>query len=183
MEILMTPEQARDKAQSLFHSGYNCAQSVFGTFCEQLGIDFDVAVKLAQPFGGGMGRMREVCGTVSGMLMALGIATGSSDAADKKAKDAEYALVQELSGRFRAQNGSIICRELLGIVPSGQPERALNAEDSAVASVQQNDIRSPVSSERTADYYKKRPCEMLCGDAAEIFQTWYIANKNAGEPQ
>jgi len=130
-----------------------------------------------------MGRMREVCGTVSGMLMALGIATGSSDASDKKAKDVEYALVQQLSGRFRTQNGSIICRELLGIVPLGQSEHALNAEDSTVAAVQQSDIRSPVSSERTAEYYKKRPCAALCGDAAEIFQAWYIADKNTGERQ
>jgi C_GCAxxG_C_C family probable redox protein len=181
METLMTPEQAREKAQSLFHSGYNCAQSVLGTFCVQLGMDFDTAVKLAQPFGGGMGRMREVCGTVSGMLMALGIASGSSDASDKKTKDAVYALVQQLSGRFRAQNGSIICRELLGLVPLGQSERTLNAAVQPQSF--SSDIRSPVSSERTADYYKKRPCEMLCGDAAEIFQTWYIAAKNTGEQQ
>ena len=181
METLMTPEQARDKARSLFLSGYNCAQSVIGTFCEQLGVDFDATVRLAQPFGGGMGRMREVCGTVSGMLMALGIAAGSSDAADKKTKDAVYALVQELSGRFRSQNGSIICRELLGLVPLGQSEHALDAavqQDSSPS-----DIRSPVSSERTADYYKKRPCASLCGDAAEIFQTWYIAAENTGERQ
>jgi C_GCAxxG_C_C family probable redox protein len=153
---VMTPDEARAKAHDLFVSGYNCTQSVIGTVCGELGLDFDQALKLAQPFGGGMGRMREVCGTVSGMLFALGAVLGSSDAADKKAKDDLYAAVQKLSGTFREKNGSIICRELLG----------LDKKNTAMT--------DPVSAPRTAEYYRKRPCADLAGDAAEIFQKWYI---------
>lgn len=171
----MTPEQARAKAESLFQAGYNCSQSVIGALCEELGADFDAVMRLAQPFGGGMGRMREVCGSVSGMLMALGMTSGSSDASDKNAKDKEYALVQQLASQFRERNGSIVCRELLGLVPLGQSERALNGEPSVSGPASAPDTTNPVSSERTAEYYKKRPCRQLCGDAAEIFQSWYLA--------
>jgi C_GCAxxG_C_C family probable redox protein len=101
MNTLMTPEQAREKAENLFQSGYNCSQSVIGALCEEFGSDFEASVRQAQPFGGGMGRMREVCGTVSGMLMALGMMSGSSDPSDKEAKDREYALVQQLAAQFR----------------------------------------------------------------------------------
>ncbi|HAH63778.1 MAG TPA: hypothetical protein DCL73_16955 [Treponema sp.] len=171
----MTPEQAREKAESLFQSGHNCSQSVIGALCGELGADFDAVMRLAQPFGGGMGRMREVCGSVSGMLMALGMASGSSDASDKNAKDKEYELVQQLAARFREKNGSIVCRELLGLVPLGQAERALNGEQAVSGPASASDMTNPVSSGRTAEYYKKRPCRQLCGDAAEIFQTWYLS--------
>jgi C_GCAxxG_C_C family probable redox protein len=181
MDTCMTPEQAREKAESLFQSGYNCSQSVIGALCEELGADFDTTVRLAQPFGGGMGRMREVCGSVSGMLMALGIAAGSSDASDKKAKDAEYALVQQLAAQFRKKNGSIVCRELLGLVPPGQSERELKGDASVTVPSPAAGMTAPVSSERTADYYKKRPCRQLCGDAAEIFQTWYLSHRKTEE--
>ncbi|MCK9171078.1 MAG: C-GCAxxG-C-C family protein [Treponema sp.] len=175
MDTCMTPEQAREKAEDLFQSGYNCSQSVIGALCGELGADFDTTVRLAQPFGGGMGRMREVCGTVSGMLMALGMASGSSDASDKQAKDGEYALVQQLAAEFRKKNGSIVCRELLGLVPLGQSERELKGEASVPGTVPVSGLTDPVSFERTAEYYKKRPCRQLCGDAAEIFQSWYLS--------
>lgn len=81
------------------------------------GIDFDTAMRIASGFGGGMGRLREVCGAVSGMFMAAGLLRGSSDLRDKAAKDAHYALIQELAEAFRRENGSIVCRELLGSAP------------------------------------------------------------------
>lgn len=137
-----------EKAKELFKSGYNCSQSVLGVFCEELGMDFDTAMKIALPFGGGMGRMREVCGTVSGMFMAAGLMFGSSDSASKAEM---YKKIQELAENFKAQNGSIICRELLQGVESST---------------------SPVPSERTETYYKKRPCADLVGNAVEIFENY-----------
>lgn len=163
----LTPAQAREKAEELFRSGYNCAQSVMGAFAEELGEDRETVLRFAQPFGAGLGRMREVCGTVSGMCMALGCVLGSADASDKKAKDSLYAAEQELAEKFRKVNGSIICRELLGLVPMGQSEKAL-AEGKSV----EHKAQQPVSEVRTAEYYKKRPCEKLAGDAAEILAQW-----------
>lgn len=138
------------KAKELFKSGYNCSQAVLGVFCEELGLDFDTAMKLASSFGGGMGRMREVCGTVSGMFMAAGLAfASSSDSAS--AKGEHYKRIQELAKRFKDKNGSIICRELLQGVETSS---------------------SPTPSERTETYYKKRPCVELVGDSVEIFEQY-----------
>ena len=139
-----------EKAKELFKSGYNCSQAVLGVFCEELGLDFDTAMKIASSFGGGMGRMREVCGTVSGMFMAAGLAfASSSDSAVEKGE--HYKRIQELAKRFKDQNGSIICRELLQGVETST---------------------SPVPSERTQSYYKKRPCVDLVGDSVEIFEQY-----------
>ena len=137
-----------EKAKELFKSGYNCSQSVLGVFCEELGMDFETAMKISSSFGGGMGRMREVCGTVSGMFMAAGLMFGS---ADTSAKAELYKKIQDLAARFKEQNGSIICRELLEGVESST---------------------SPTPSERTETYYKKRPCVELVGDAVEIFEDY-----------
>ncbi|MEE3348846.1 MAG: C-GCAxxG-C-C family protein [Candidatus Gastranaerophilaceae bacterium] len=139
-----------EKAKELFKSGYNCSQAVLGVFCEELGMDFDTAMKLACSFGGGMGRMREVCGTVSGMFMAAGLAFSSSEPTSEN-KANQYKIVQELANRFREKNGSIICRELLQGVESSN---------------------SPIPSERTETYYKKRPCIELVADSVEIFEEY-----------
>ncbi len=137
-----------EKAKELFKSGYNCSQSVLGVFCEELGLDFDTAMKIASSFGAGMGRMREVCGTVSGMFMAAGLAFSQTNgSAENKAN--QYKIVQELAGRFKEKNRSIICRELLQGIESST---------------------SPNPSERTETYYKKRPCIELVGDSVEIFE-------------
>ena len=139
-----------EKAKELFKQGYNCSQAVLGVFCEELGLDFDTAMKLASSFGGGMGRMREVCGTVSGMFMAAGLAfASSSDSASEKGE--HYKRIQELAKRFKDKNGSIICRELLQGVETST---------------------SPTPSERTETYYKKRPCVELVGDSVEIFEEY-----------
>lgn len=140
-----------EKAKELFKQGYNCSQAVLGVFCEELGLDFDTAIKIASSFGGGMGRMREVCGTVSGMFMAAGLAYCTKE--NNKAE--QYKIVQELARRFKEKNGSIICRELLeGIETS----------------------TLPTPSERTESYYKKRPCIELVGDSVEIFEEFLKEN-------
>ena len=137
----------KEKAQELFKSGYNCSQAVLGAFCEELGMDIDTAMKIAVSFGGGMGRMREVCGTVSGMFLALGLAYWDKDGD----KSEHYKRVQELAKEFKDKNGSIICRELLEGIESST---------------------TPTASERTEQYYKKRPCVELVGDAAEILEKY-----------
>lgn len=136
-----------EKAKELFKQGYNCSQAVLGVFCEELGLDFDTAMKISCSFGGGMGRMREVCGTVSGMFMAAGLAYTTSE----NDKAAQYKIVQELAQRFKDMNGSIICRDLLQGIESST---------------------SPTPSKRTETYYKKRPCADLVGDAVEILEQY-----------
>jgi len=134
-------------ARSLFLQGYNCSQAVFCAFCDVTGLEIDAAARMASSFGGGLGRLREVCGTVSGAALVLGMARGYADPKDYAAKKAHYALVQEFARRFREANGSIVCRELLrgvNVTEGGDPER------------------------RTAEYYRKRPCPNLAYCAAEI---------------
>ena len=143
-----------EKAKELFKSGYNCSQSVLGVFCEELGMDFDTAMRISSPFGGGMGRMREVCGTVSGMFMAAGLMFGIKDTSSKAEL---YKTIQDLAAKFKEQNGSIICKELLQGIESST---------------------SPNPSERTETYYKKRPCVDLVGDAVEILEE-YIKTKES----
>lgn len=145
----------QDKAKELFKSGYNCCQSVLGAFCEELGLDFDTAMKIASSFGAGMGRMREVCGTVSGMFIAAGLAYSTSDNSIQNKKE-QYKIVQELAEEFKKKNGSIICRELLQGIESST---------------------TPNPSPRTESYYKKRPCIDLVADSVEIFES-YLKNKN-----
>ncbi len=137
------------RARELFMEGYNCAQAVACAFGDVTGLDVDEAARLSSSFGGGLGRLREVCGTVSGAAIVLGIAKGYSDPKDYEAKKAHYALVQEFARRFREKNGAIVCRELLsgvGFTTGGAPEA------------------------RTDDFYKKRPCPDLAACAAGIVE-------------
>ena len=139
------------KAAKLFLDGYNCAQAVAVAFSDLTGLDETLSARLASSFGGGMGRMREVCGAVSGMLMVAGILYGYDTPGDDVAKKAHYALVQELAGQFREKNGSIVCREILKNPPS-----------------------DPAPSPRTAEYYASRPCARMVYAAATILEN-YIA--------
>ena len=100
-----------EKALELFKSGHNCAQAVLAVFCEELGLDYSTAMKLSSSFGGGMGRMKEVCGTVSAMFMAAGLAYCT----EENNKPEQYKIVQELAQKFKDINGTIICRELSSI--------------------------------------------------------------------
>jgi C_GCAxxG_C_C family probable redox protein len=137
-----------EEAKNNFLNGMNCAQAVLCAFCDRCGLDRDTALKLASGFGGGLARQREVCGAVSGMCMAADLIRGPGEGADKAAKDEHYAFIRGLCDAFRAETGSIVCRELLGLAP------------------RQSD--PPVSEARTAAYYKKRPCADLVALAARI---------------
>lgn len=141
-------------AKELFLKGYNCAQAVFAAFCDETGMDIETALKVASPFGGGMGRLREVCGAVSGMLMVVGMKYGYIDTSDKKVKTEHYKLVQDLAKQFEKENGSIICRELLGL------------------SIR-ND--NPVPEDRNENYYRKRPCAELVEQAARILDEYIFS--------
>ncbi len=145
----------REKAEKLFLDGYNCAQSVFCAFSEDLGLDFDTALKLSSSFGGGMGRLREVCGAVSSMFMIAGLKYGYTEPANKEVKTEHYARIQKLAEEFKAKNDTIICRELLGLDVK---------------------VDSPVPEDRTAEYYQTRPCQKLVGDAAEIIAAYIAKN-------
>jgi len=143
-------------AEDLFLQGYNCSQSVFAAFSDEVGFDRETALKLTSSFGGGMGRLREVCGAVSAMFMIAGLKYGYSDPQGSNAKAEHYKLIQELAQKFKEQNGSIICRELLG---------------------QPNQADDPVPKARTPDYYKKRPCVELVKSAAKIMEDYLEEKK------
>lgn len=157
MKPLKTPEYYEETAKSLFMQGYNCSQSVVAAFCDVLEMDRRQAIRMASAFGGGMGRMREVCGCVSGMFMVLGYLYGYDDPAVYECKKELYARVQELAAQFKKENGSIVCRELLGIDGEGS--------DTAY-----------VPSQRTKEYYEKRPCPKLAGFAARLLAEYVIAH-------
>ncbi len=140
-------------AAELFLQDCNCAQAVMVAFCDVTGLEKDFAARLSCSFGGGMGRMREVCGAVSGMLMVAGLLYGYDDPGEKDVnKKAHYALVQQLAGAFREEVGSIVCREILKNPPS-----------------------DPNPTPRTAEYYKTRPCVRMVMTAARILDG-YIAS-------
>ena len=141
------------KAAELFLGGYNCAQSVVVAFSDLTGLDVDFSARMASSFGGGMGRMREVCGAVSGMLMVLGLLYGYDTPGDDVSKKQQYTVVQELSGKFRQEVGSIVCREILKNPPS-----------------------DPNPSPRTAEYYAKRPCARMVMTAARILDAYIKEN-------
>lgn len=148
----MDERNCAERAANYFLEGYNCCQSVFLAFSDRYGIDRETALKLSCSFGGGMGRMRQVCGAVSGMALVCGMETGNTDGKDKQKKTENYGKMRRLAEAFREKNGSIVCGELLGL--SGQ---AGNTEGTA-------------PSDRTAEYYKKRPCKELVRCAAEILE-------------
>ena len=143
----------KEKAMQSFLDGYNCSQCLMLAFEDLLTIDLDTALKIASPFGGGMGRLREVCGSVSGMFMVLGFIYGYNDPKDYEGKKTLYEHIQELARRYEEANGSIICRDLLG----------LNI---------QHDTSAP--EQRTPEYYKSRPCAAKIGSAAEILELYLI---------
>ena len=139
-------------AARLFLEGYNCAQAVMLAFSDVTGLENATAAKLASSFGGGMGRMREVCGAVSGMLMVAGLLYGYDTPGDDVSKKAHYQLVQQLAGGFRERYGSIVCREILKNPPS-----------------------DPNPTPRTAEFYRVRPCARCVYLAAKLLDD-YIAN-------
>lgn len=152
-------EERVAKAKRLFkEEGYNCCQAVVLAYNDIFGIDDATAAALSSGFGGGMGRMREVCGSVSGMVLLAGLLQPAADPSDKDARTGNYALIQEVAGEFKAVNGSIICKELLGLSSCSAPA------GNGIHGIPE----SPVPSDRTPEYYKKRPCEELVGISARI---------------
>lgn len=142
-------EDRIQKAVEHFMSGYNCSQSVVAAFADMYGFTLEQALRMSASFGGGIGRMRETCGAACGMFLLAGLETGATEAADRQGKAANYAVVQELAAEFKRRNGSLICRELLGlkksVAVSTQPE------------------------ERNSQYYAKRPCARMVEEAAKIW--------------
>lgn len=143
----------KEKAMELFEEGYNCSQSVVLAFEDCYDLDRSTIAHLSSSFGGGMGRLREVCGSVSGMFMVLGLLCGYDDPKEREGKTRLYENVQELAHRFEAENGSIVCRELLGLD-------------------HKRDV--PVPEARNGNYYRKRPCKELVGCAAEILENFLM---------
>ncbi len=141
----------RELGENYFMQGYNCAQAVALAFAKELDLSKDFIAKTISGFGGGFGRMREVCGAVSGMVFVLSALEGSIDPTDNNAKMEIYKKVQNLMNEFKEKNGTYICRELLSL-PEGN-----------------ND---PTPEKRTETYYKKRPCASLVGDACEILEKY-----------
>lgn len=157
-----TAEEVGSAARTAFLEGLNCSQSVVSVFADILHFDAFTVLKAASPFGGGTCRMREMCGAVTGALMCLGLATGSPDG-NKDKRDALYKAGQELCRRFKALNGSVICRELLGLAPMGESDAL-----AASGKVNPHIASEPTSSPRTKEYYKSRPCPDKCKSAAEV---------------
>ncbi|MGN0733914.1 MAG: C-GCAxxG-C-C family protein [Emergencia sp.] len=149
-----------DKAREYFLHGYNCTQSVVLAFSDIIrksaGIEPQALVRVSSPFGGGMGRLREVCGAVSGMLMVLGALEGYDNPEDRQAKTELYRDVQLLAEQFERENGSIVCRQLLGL-----SERRQNYVPEA----------------RTGEYYEKRPCPEMVRSAASILEEYLRERK------
>ena len=153
------PMNHADRAEQLFRQGYNCAQSVFGAFAEDLGLTLDQATKTASAFGAGFGKLREVCGAVCAMTLIAGILKGYVDPADRDEKKRVYALERSLAAQFKAKHGTYVCRELLGLAPG---------ED------------SPEPAVRTEEYYATRPCIGAIRTAAELAGQ-LLAGGGAGE--
>ena len=150
-------EQRVERAKTLFRQGFNCSQSVFAACADLYGIkDETLALRLSASFGGGIGRMRQTCGAACGMFMLAGLENGSTVEGDAEGKKQNYALVQELAFKFKSENGSLICSELLGIAPKPQ---------------------DPQPEARTEAYYQKRPCVEMVDTAVRIFLTHLDTNK------
>jgi C_GCAxxG_C_C family probable redox protein len=146
-----------NRAVDNFMQGYGCCQSVVAAFADLYGLDDTLAKKIAAGFGGGVGRLRMMCGAVSGIVMLVGLDCGQTEGSDREGKSACYKVVQDLLAKSKAENGSIICAEILG----------LEGHEKAASSY--------VASARTAEYYKTRPCAAKVESAARIFANYLKA--------
>lgn len=147
------------KAMENFKEGYNCSQSVMLAYEDKMGLDRETILKISSSFGGGMGRLREVCGAVSGIFMVAGMLYGYTETKDIQGKTEHYKRIQELAAEFSSITGSIVCRELLGLAPNDKKE-------------------SYVPSERTEEYYRKRPCVEMVGMAAAVLEEYIQKNSD-----
>lgn len=140
-----------ERAVDNFMAGYGCCQSVVAAFADLYGVNEKTALRFGAGFGGGVGRLRMMCGAVSGIVMLVGLDCGQTEGSDREGKSSCYKVVQELLARFEQQNGSLICAEILG----------LKGHDKAHCTYE--------ASPRTAEYYKTRPCAAKVESAARIF--------------
>lgn len=145
----------RETAMEYFKNGYNCSQALVMAFQDLVPVEPELLLKMSSSFGGGMGRLREVCGAVTGMFMIAGFLYGFDGSESTGEKAEHYGRIQELAHRFEEEHGTIICREMLGL------------------SVRRD---TPVPEERTKEYYKRRPCVEIVGDAAEILEQYISEN-------
>ena len=141
-------EKRVERAKELFHQGFNCSQAVFAACADIYGMDEPMALRLAASFGGGIGRMRQTCGATCGMFLLAGLENGSAIPGDAEGKKNNYVFVQDLAAKFKDENGSLICAELLGIAPRPQ---------------------EPTPEARTEAYYQKRPCAEMVASAVRIY--------------
>jgi len=156
-------DQRVERAVENFMAGYGCCQSVVAAFADLYGLDDTLAKKVAAGFGGGVGRMRMMCGAVSGIVMLTGLDCGQTEGSDQEGKSACYKVVQELLAKSKQENGSLICAEILG----------LKGYEKAVDSYQ--------ASPRTAEYYKTRPCAAKVESAARIFADYLKAKQTEND--
>lgn len=147
-------ESRQEQAVEAFLGGCNCAQAVFSTYADLFGIDRQMAMNLTNSLGGGISRLREVCGTVSAMALLTGLAEGDVEPTDLKARERVYQRTRDLTAKFEEENGSLICRELLHILGRDSSSRP---------------------SERTPEYYRKRPCAKFVACAAKIVEQELLA--------
>lgn len=172
MEQQSKATSRQDIAESYFRKGYNCAQSVFAAFAEDYGFDEETGLKISASFGGGLGRMREVCGCVSAMAIIAGMETGSTEEHDAAGKQRNYETVRHLAEEYKKiSGGSIICRELLGL-----DKIAEGSEGGSLKKVSEG--TSPKPSDRTEAYYKKRPCIELVRSACTIIENEFFGGKS-----
>lgn len=153
-------ESRVQRAVDTFESGFNCCQSVFATYADLFGMDRENALRMSCSMGGGVGRMREICGTVSAMALLAGFQCGNTNPQDEEAKTYNYEKVRALADAFKEKQGTIICRELLGI---------------------QDREQSAAPSERTQQYYATRPCSQLVACAAELIEEMLLPELFSGE--
>lgn len=155
----MTGEERVQRAVELFMSGYGCCQSVVAAFADLYGLTDEQAKRVAAGFGGGVGRMRMMCGAVSGLVVLAGLSDGQTEGDDREGKAHCYKVVQQLLERSKAENGSIICAELLGLSGPVPPDNFM-------------------PDERNAEYYRKRPCAAKVESAARIFAEYLKTSPN-----
>ena len=145
----LNEEEREKRGMENFLKGYNCSQSVVLAFADVYGLSEDMALRMSASFGAGIGRMRLTCGGANGMFILAGLENGSVVAGDLKGRGDNYQLVQELAARFKKEAGSLICAELLGLKPK--------------------QVEGTMPSERTAEYYRKRPCVKMVGLGCRVY--------------
>lgn len=153
-------ESKIENAVALFKEGYNCSQSVVAAYAEEYGLTREQALKISASFGGGIGRMRKTCGAACGLFMLAGLETGCTEGSNREGKEENYKTVQMLAREFERRNGSLTCAELLGLSKQASTP--------------------PTPEERTAEYFKKRPCVKMVEEAARIWEE-YRAGKRFEE--